>query len=252
MKQSTAILKVTLLLSFTLAASSISAQSLLTEVIYDCASSDIFPESWLTERINAKAEMLVESERRRCEEIVANSLAKYPVDLLNANLKKLYLLGGLEYRGARTGGTNSRTVVYLVGKPSYKSSDIEKNLHAEFSSILLRNFARHFDTAKWHQLNPSDFQYGNGGVRAVLEKTASSRLDKTKLERGFLSQYAQASIQEDFNSFAGRLFVGEEELWNAIETHSKIRAKANYAMAFYERIDSRLNENFFQSLRRSP
>jgi Putative zinc-binding metallo-peptidase len=228
------------------------AQALATEIFYDQASSDIFPESWLTAKINAKADLLSESERSRCEEIVTRALTKYPTDFLSANLKKLYLLGGLEYRGSRTGGTNSRSVVYLVCKTHYKSSDVEKNLHAEFSSILFRNFSQHFDEVAWRQMNPLDFQYGTGGVRAVLDGKASSKLDIAKHEQGFLTQYSQASVQEDFNSFAARLLMGEAELWNAIETYPKIKAKANYVMDFYRKIESRLDKGFFQSLKSSP
>ena len=82
------------------------------EIILDQASADIFPESWRTSKVNAKAELLEDTELDRCREVVNRALAKYPADLLQTTLKKIYCLGRLEYSGAITGGTRSRNAVY--------------------------------------------------------------------------------------------------------------------------------------------
>ncbi len=46
--------------------------------------------------------------------------------------------------------------------------------------------------------------------------------------------------------------MGESELWNAVEKHSKIREKVSLVINFYETIDRRFNHDFFRSLKNNP
>ncbi len=203
------------------------------EIILDRTSPDIFPESWRTPKINAKAGLLAETEHERCREIVSRALGKYPAGLLEATLKKVYCLGRLEYSGVAAGGTRSRSAIYVVCKPAYSATDVEGILHAEYSSILFQKFAKHFDREAWQRLNPPDFSYLGGGARAVRAGQASRRFDSSLHEQGFIHEYAQASIEEDFNSHAARLFKGEAKYWEAVERHPKLQAKAGLVMDFY-------------------
>ena len=218
-------------------------------IIVDQATPAIFPESWHTSKINANAELVDDAELQRSRDIVARALAKYPAKVLSANLKAVYVLGRLEYSGVATGGTNSRNAVYVVNKPQYSSEVIEKILHAEFSSILLRNFPQHLDEEKWRQINPPDFRYRGSGVQAVREKQASNRFETPLHEEEFLNKYSQASIEEDFNSYAGRLLMGDKDLWDAIERYPKLKAKAELTIKFYGKLDSGFTKEFFLALR---
>jgi dipeptidyl-peptidase-4 len=220
------------------------------EIILDRASSDIFPETWLIPKVNAKAELLDPEEQKRCREIVDKALGKYPAALLESNLKKVYGVARLEYSGVATGGTNSKTAVYVISNAKYSSRQIERIVHAEFSSILLRNHRRHLDTAAWQQINPPGFSYRGNGVQAVREGKASGTFKESLHQEGFLHDYSQASLEEDFNSYAGCLFIGDEELWKTMDRHPKIKAKASLVMAFYEKLDAQFSETFFASLRR--
>jgi hypothetical protein len=221
------------------------------EIIVDRANPDIFPESWLTTQVSAKAELASGDEQQRCREIVKAALAKYPVAVLSANLKKVYVLGRLEYRGVPTGGTNSRNAVYVAGKARYSAAQIENIVHAEFSSILLRNFSSYLDKEAWQQINPPDFTYRGSGVQAVKDKLASLRLSDALHEEGFLHEYSKASMEEDFNSYAARLFIGDAELWSAIEKYPKLKAKAELTLAFYGKVNASFTKAFFVSLRQA-
>ncbi len=76
------------------------------------------------------------------------------------------------------------------------------------------------------KINPPDFRYGNGGVQAVLDKKASTALT---FFTGARLSYAvfQASMEEDFNSIAGRIFMGDSELWDAVEEHPEFALKSS-------------------------
>lgn len=219
-------------------------------IILDQAQPDIFPKSWLTPRTNAKAEPLLEAQRSRSLKLLQRALAKYPAAVLKDNLRKVHILGRLEYSGVPTGGTNSRTVVYVVnnGEARYTDRAIEGIFHAEFSSILLRNHSRLIDKEQWQQLNPPGFTYlGTGGVNAIKQQKASQKLDALMHAEGFLHQYAKADFEDDFNSLAARLLIGDADLWRLINEHPKLQAKAALVMDFYHKLDPVFTRERFQS-----
>lgn len=219
------------------------------EIVVDRADSGIFPESWLKDPIHAEAEVLPESERAPCREQVEKELAKYPAPVLQKELKRVHILGRLQYHGVATGGTRSSSVVYVVRNAKIDPARLANNLHAEFSSILLLNHRDGLDEAAWHECHPPGFTYRGSGVGAVKSGRASTELrDELHLE-GFLNEYAKASLEEDFNSYAGRLFTGDPQLWRAIKEFPKVAAKAVLVIAFYEKIDPGFSREFFESLR---
>lgn len=219
------------------------------QVFYDQASPEIFPESWRTPKVNAKAEPLAETELERCHKIVDRALGKYPEDMLKATLKKLYCLGSLEYSGAVAGGTRSRSAIYVVCKPTYASTDVERIIHAEYSSVLFQKHPQYFDADAWKAINPADFSYLGGGVQAVKNGQASRRSDQAMREQGFIQEYAKASIEEDFNCHAAALFMGDAQYWEAVEKHPKLKAKADLLVEFYAKIHADLTRAHFQTLR---
>jgi hypothetical protein len=218
-------------------------------IIFDQASLAIFPESWRTAKVNAKAELLDTTERERCREIVSRALGKYPADMLKTTLKKIYCLGRLEYSGAVTGGTRSRNSVYVVCKPTYASSGVERIIHAEYSSVLFQKFPQHFDAEAWKQINPPNFNYLGSGVEAVKRGKASRRADPAIWGQGFIQEYAKASVEEDFNSHAAALFMGDEQYWTAVDQHPKLKAKSDFVVAFYTKVHASLDVVYFQKLR---
>ncbi len=218
------------------------------ELILDQAGADIFPMSWQSSSINANAQLLDPSLIDASRELAERAFSRYPAGVLHQNLKKVYFLGALEFSGVRTGGTNSRSVVYIVNRPRFASKEVESNWHAEFSSILLRNFCEDFDEVTWQQCNPADFTYRGNGVKAIRTNQASSQPKDAFYEMGFLHEYAMADLENDFNSFAARLFMGDAALWRAIEKFPNVRAKSDLAIEFLNKIHPSLDEAYFRSL----
>ncbi len=218
-------------------------------IIVDRADASIFPESWRQESISAKAEPLPEAERGPCGDLVAAELQKYPAGMLKKNLQRVHVLARLEYRGVATGGTRSANVVYLVRNEKISSALLANNLHAEFSSILVRNHRAALEEGLWHECNPPGFEYRGSGVQAVKAGQASTKLSDDLHVEGFLNEYAKASLEEDFNSFAGRLFTGDPGLWRAVERFPAIAEKTELAIAFYTSLHPTLDRAFFEGLR---
>jgi len=219
------------------------------EVILDWDGPEIFPESWRSPKINAQAEPLAESERERCRKIVERALTKYPPEMLAVTLKKIYGLGQLEYRGVTTGGTRSKSAIYVVCKPTYASTAVERILHAEYSSVLFQNHQQHFDEVAWKAINPVEFDYLGSGVEAVKTGQATQPVDDATLAQGFIKEYAKASIEEDFNCHAAPLMVGDAAYWEAVAKHPKLKAKSDLVIGFYAKIHAGFTSASFQARR---
>lgn len=218
-------------------------------VSLDAAGPEIFPQSWLTAKVNAQATILDAAQRERSQALVARALAKYPAVLLRTHLQRVYVVGGLAYSGVPTGGTNSRNAVYLANSGKAADVALEGIFHAEFSSILLRNLPQHLDTERWQEINPPDFRYLGSGVQAIKQQKASRRLDAAMHKAGFLHAYAQASQEEDFNSIASRLLMGDEGLWRAVAQFPKVKEKSLLVMAFYGRLHPQFTQSWFEAQR---
>jgi len=218
-------------------------------VILDQAHAEIFPGQWRMPPVSARATVLGEDQWERSKAVVERALAKYPAGVLGDNLQKVHVVGRLEYSGVATGGTNSRRAVYLANNGRYGSDAIESVFHAEFSSILLRNFPRHLDQKAWQQINPPDFKYLGSGVQAIKQGRAGQRPDDELHRDGFVVEYAKSNLENDFNSIACRLFMGDEDFWRAAERHSKVMAKVRLVIAFYSKLDASFTMDRFQSFR---
>lgn len=218
-------------------------------------SAEIFPESWRDGKVAASAESLPDDRREAALRVMDAALAKYPAEVLGGHLRTLYLLGELRYRGVITSGTNSRTDVYVKIGPVEKGFTARHNegvFHAEFSSILIRNQPQFLDRKAWKAANPPGFTYLGDGVDAVKQGKARTKADSTLNAQGFLSQYSQSTLENDFNGFAARLWTGDASLWLLAKEHPPIQRKLALVLRFYQQLHPTLDEAFFRKLPPTP
>lgn len=217
-------------------------------VAFDAAES-IFPDFWRRAPYEASARPLPDYEKSRARRILEHGLAKYPPALVRQNLKRVQVVRELRFSGVQAAGTNSLDTIF-VADDGESDAFLEETLHHEFSSILLRNYAERFPEAAWKGLAPADFRYGESGVDAIKAHHDSLEYDDRLNAQGFLHEYAQASLEDDFNSISEKLFGNDPRFWEIAGRHSKIAAKAALAMRFYRELDPRFTEEYFRSLRR--
>lgn len=216
---------------------------------------EAFPEAWRKEPVSAHGEALPEAQIGQASVILASALSKHPAAVLKANLKAVYVLSELRYRGVVTSGTNSRTCVYLkMGDPQagYTPAHVEGTFHAEFSSILIRNHPQFLDKDAWQKANPPGFQYLGDGVDAVKQGKAGLKTETALLEKGFLSQYGCSTLENDFNGLTIRLFAGDATLWALARQYPRIQTKLKIALSFYQQLDPAYTEAFFKSQAATP
>ncbi|MBA7584480.1 hypothetical protein ES708_26435 [subsurface metagenome] len=212
---------------------------------------DIFPGSWYEPDINARAESLAEDEIERSKKIAIYALNKYPVKVLKENLGKLYILKSMNFYGVDYGGTNDEKYrVYITSNGidmGYTALFIEKEFHHEFSSILFKKF----EESEWRQINPADFVYFDeqtGGSGAIREGRASQEFDTKMHEAGFLYEYAQSTLENDFNSFAENIFVNDGDLFKLVEEYEKLSLKLDLIVDFYSSINPRFTLEYFKGI----
>ena len=211
----------------------------------------MFPSKWLEPPINVRVKALSVDEFKRCRKIILDALEKYPEEVVKDNLKAVYALKYLEFYDIEAGGTNSRNQVYVISKglrQGYTAGWVEKVFHAEFSSILLRNYLGWFGQERWKEINGVGFKYGRGGVDAIGNKKAQKEFDSSLNDKGFLHEYAKSSLENDFNSFAEYMFLGQESFWELINNYPKLEKKREQFIEFYKRIHPSFTRNFFKNL----
>jgi hypothetical protein len=215
------------------------------------AEGKIFPDSWYKQKTKSIGISLSPQEYERSAKVVSAAIKKYPVSVIKKNLENIYVLSDLIFFDQSFGGTNSRNAVYLSNKgiaKGYTDQYLEQLFHAEFSSILLRNYKDLFDEAEWIQGNPASFSYGKGGVEALKTKQASERFDEELNRSGFINSYATSSLENDFNAFAKNLFAPSKGFKSLVETHPKLHRKRMLIIGFYTRLNYTWTEDYFNKI----
>jgi hypothetical protein len=217
------------------------------------ADGNIFPSGWYGPGIDAKAESLSPGEVERSKSIIVTALDKYPTLLLKNNLKSVYVLKSMSFYGVNYGGTNlPPDIVYVANdgvSMGYTDTAIEKTFHHEFSSVLKYNYG--FDETAWRQVNPAGFVYfdeATGGAGAIKAGKASQTFDSKEHEMGFLYEYAESTLENDLNSFAENIFMGEESFFNIVESYDKLKLKLGLTVAFYNSLDPVFTIDYFKGL----
>ncbi len=218
--------------------------------IRTAVEDDMFPESWRGGDAKASAESLPAFEKARSIRLVEMAFTKYPKEVLQPNLKRVYILRTMSFFGMTYGGTNSLDTVYLSNRGvdyGYTDLYIEESFHHEFSSILLRNNRRSLDIRAWTNCNDPEVKYQGNGTDALQSGMADTRYRDEWHDLGFLAQYATASVEEDFNMMAEGMFGGDPRFWRAVDKFPRIRKKFDLILKFYQNLSPEFTEKKLRS-----
>ena len=160
----------------------------------------------------------------------------------------------MKYYNVPYGGTNSNNAVYITndGKEAgYSDAYIEQTFHHEFSSILFRNHPEFLDTAEWSKTNMQGFDYNDpeNGVGSIRNNQSSQEIDTSLCEKGFLTQYALSSMENDINTIAQNLFCPAKDFWRIAGKFPRISKKVKLLISFYHKIDPFFSKEFFARIK---
>ena len=197
-----------------------------------------FSPEWLAEPISCSGKQFDLTEAPRVVKDIDQFVSAYHPEFIRQNLVDIYLLDDLQCFGSPYGGTNGWTSLYITVGPvneGYTDPFLLSMLHAEFSSILMRNYS--FPHEAWTSINDVGFTYSENDVKAVRQEDIRSQTEDL-LQRGFLYLYSTTSEENDFNLFAEEFFTNAEKLCELRARYERINSKAELAIDFYESIGS--------------
>lgn len=177
---------------------------------------------------------------------IEESLATYPHGVVANLIDAILICGDLRFRSIPSGGTLGSTWIVLSAPRSLNDESIlltaRLGLHHELSSIVYRRSPA--TQRAWADLTPT-------GWRAVdTPEEGLARADDRAPDpaSGFLSAYASTDLENDFNTYAERLFSQPAELRALAQKYSAVRAKLNVVLAAYEALDKKEFRRIFQRL----
>lgn len=209
------------------------------------------PCRWRRKKTHAIINPLQDAEKIRSIQVLSAALSKYPKDILENDLQKVFVFRSMSFHHLEYGGTYHKRKVYLTndGKENgYTDDYIEGTFHHEFSSILLNRHGGSFDKKAWMDARPEAFKYGKGGRAALQTSNTSLELDSSLHKSGFLNQYSLASFEEDFNCYVEFLFVSDTKFWDSWEKHEPIRKKTELIIEFYHSLNEMYTLEYFRNL----
>ncbi len=173
------------------------------------------------------------------ENAIERFLRVYPRQILNDNLKNIFLLSELRCGKYTLGGTYDETTksIYLntyTFEGGYLFVWYVKSLHHEFSSILL------YHNGKQTLLNEFEIISGMGAYdRNVVDSCLYDRQERCNegnpnlYRNGFLHYYSTDSAENDFNIYVEYVFTAPEELRALANNYPPVNKKAQVVKRFY-------------------
>lgn len=221
------------------------------EVYFNAGTTEAFPAEWQTAPTNASSFPIAKAEISRSNSVMIKALSKYPTGLLGLTLKAVYFFKDMSFFNVGFGGTNSNDAVYITNdgeEKGYTDAYLEQTFHHEFSSILFRDYPQFIDTNAWKKANIAGFDYNDpeAGVGAIRNNESSQSLDTILCTKGFLTQYAYSSLENDINTIAQNLFSPEENFWLYADKYPRIKQKVKLLIAFYSKLDKNFTESYFR------
>jgi hypothetical protein len=220
-------------------------------VYFQASTASAFPEEWQSAPTSAASEPIAKSEISRSKSAIAIAISKYPEGLLKLTLKSVYFFKSMSFFNVGFGGTNSNDAVYITNdgeSNGYTDTYLEQTFHHEYSSILMRGYSRLLDTIAWKKANIQGFDYNDpeAGVGAIRNNESSQSFDTALCKKGFLTQYAISSLENDINTLAQNLFKPDKDFWIYFDTYPRIRQKVKLLVAFYGKLDKSFTEDYFR------
>lgn len=217
-----------------------SANNIVVQPVVGEVPKHLFPNQWYCPPVSVHATPISDCEAEWAAGVVREELTRYPQRARDL-LERVVLVRTLEFSAVGAGGTNfDKTVVLAlltIRGDCFSASELAGALHHEFSSILLRQFDDRFPRDEWLNCNPPGFEYLGSGVAAVHEGRAALRPNALSMSRGFVCEYGQASLEEDFNVTVQLLFDRDHNLHCLLTDRPRTRQKAKLAAGFLLEID---------------
>ena len=186
-----------------------------------------------------------QNELARFVRLLQKELKKYPQGLIKHTIDAIYLLDSITIRGARLSSHYDvdKKSLYISNKYTQTNTPrsknfLKRNFHHEVSAILFKKY--HFDETIWHSAIGKKLQYktdinlAHNDLNPFVEFIDKKGL----LKQGFLKEYAETSVENDFNSYAEIIFTDPYKMKQLTQQYPIIQRKYQVFKRFYLSINS--------------
>lgn len=176
---------------------------------------------------------------------IENALAVYPAGFVDKLIDAIFVCGMLRLHGTPAGGTVGPAWIILSAPSDMNRASIvltsELGVHHELSSIVYRH--NPITVMRWTAFAPADVSFAAQAGEALVRGNATDPDPST----GFLTAYGASTPENDFNTYAEKLFVDLDTLKAKANQHDLIKRKLKFVLDTYEHIDGRLRKHFDES-----
>lgn len=201
--------------------------------------NEAIPDAFKTPPSNATAVSLKDQELCYCVPILYRELKKYPVEVINKDIKTIFLLDRLQFSGVPYGGTVIGRAVYLTWgghQHGYDDTYFSSLIHHEFSSVFFQKYP--FPIDEWIAANPTGFEYAHTNEQIIEAIKKGELKDKKHYLDGFLSEYGRSTLENDFNAYAELLFSQPERIRELSSKYPRVKRKIELTKQYYLNISN--------------
>ncbi len=177
---------------------------------------------------------------------IEDALSCYPQGFVSSMIDAIFISGEMWFEGKRAGGTYGYS--WIIVASSTKQEGYESNyetayygVHHELSSFVFYRLP--MVGIAWAELMPAEWQPAISYSAAL----GVDSLAEPDYENGFLSKYAETSIENDFNTYAEYAFGNPEKLAELASNYPLIAAKLRLFIGAYTIISPALEPIFRQT-----
>lgn len=175
------------------------------------------------------------------------AMSVYPPGFLDTILHRVVLAGRIGMWGTDVGGFFNDATIALNDAGAASTAGavfVADSFHHELSSIVRNQVL--FNVGAWTSDNPPGFAYKSlADYKAILAERPSVEGDDALHAQGFVSRYGTTSLDNDWNTYAERVFGHGRSLAVLIGRFPRMRDKVRQLLDIYARLDPRF-EPYFQ------
>ncbi len=177
---------------------------------------------------------------------LASAITRYPSGFIDKLVQRIALAGQITLWNTQVGGFFAANTIALnahdVTTPGGQTF-LADSFHHELSSIV-RNQTL-FNVSDWTAANPPNFAYATTAVyKSILTQRPSVEGNDTLHTQGFVSLYGTTSLDNDWNTYAERVFGHPRDFAAQITHFPKMALKTRQLLDIYTKMDPRF-EAFF-------
>ena len=204
------------------------------EIIASDLQTRIAPEVTTQQRPVTLAD-LSEQNAPACRAAVQTALGAYPAAFVSGLVHRVVLADGIHAWDIRIGGFHAPGLLAANCESAVDNERFDvDSIHDSIGALLLARTP--LDPAAWSQFNPPGFRYGDVASYKAELRDPGSRDGTAALHRsGFVASLGLTGIENDFETYAEKVFGHPKHLAEMMSANAAMRGKARLLMSMYLR-----------------